>query len=201
MANAIVGVVNVDSIVRTDSTGRFRIAGIPAGSQSLSVRRVGSAPATRIVHLRPGQTVDVDVEMSSLTTLTAFNVRAERSMSRDRIGFEQRKKNAFARVREGDILQKRADMYSVLDNMPRLRMTRSGFGLDITIRRIGRGECVPHAFLDGFPSDINTASSLPIDMYCAVEVYENPYAVPAEFTPIGQMTCGTILFWTKRIKW
>jgi hypothetical protein len=201
VGNAIVGVVNVDTIVRTDSTGYFRIAGLPAGSQSLSVRRVGSPPAIRIVHLRPGQTVDIDVPMSSMNTLTTVNVRAERSMSRDRIGFEQRKKNAFVRVREGDVFQKRADMYSVLDNMSRLRMTRNGFGLDIKIRRVGRGECVPHAFLDGFPSDINTASSLPIDLYRAVEVYENPYVVPAEFTPIGSEICGTILFWTKRIKW
>jgi hypothetical protein len=201
VANALIAIVNLDSAVRSDASGQFRIAGVAAGTQLLNVRRVGSPPVNNVVHLRPGQTTDVDVVMSSVNTLTTVNVRAARSWSKLRTDFEQRKKNAFARVIEGDIFDKRADMYSVLDNVARLRMTRSGFGLDIKIKRLTSGECTPFAFLDGLPIDANTASSLPVEMYRAVEIYENPYAVPAEYYTPAMMPCGTILFWTKRIKW
>ncbi|MGV3708241.1 MAG: carboxypeptidase-like regulatory domain-containing protein [Gemmatimonas sp.] len=201
VANALVAIVNLDSAVRSDASGQFRIAGVAAGTQLLNVRRVGSPPVNNVVHLRPGQTADVDVVMSSVNTLTTVNVRAARNWSKLRLDFEQRKKNAFARVIEGDIFEKRADMYSVLDNVGRFRMTRNGFGLDILIKRPTGKACTPFAFLDGLPIDANTASSLPVDMYRAVEIYENPFAVPAEYYTPTMDPCGTILFWTKRIKW
>lgn len=201
LANALVSVANIDTVVRTDDKGRFQLANLPAGTHALTVRRVGQPPAMQTVDLHPQQISDVSISMLAATTLTTVNVRAEKTMSPLRQEFETRKKSALVRVREGEIFQQRSDLFSVLSDIPELRMQRSGFGVDILIKGMTSAPCVPGAFLDGFAVDVKTAASLPVEMYNAVEIYRIPVTVPAEYYNEQTRKCGAVMFWTKRIKW
>lgn len=200
MTNAIVGIVATDSLTRTDASGQFTLRNLPAGTHNLSVRRVGSSPILQTVQLRPSSINEVVVLMSSVPVLTSVNVHAEVKKSQLRIEYEQRRKSALGRAIDGSVLEKRADLYSVFRDFPHMAVDRQGFGLSIDIKSFFGGRtCRPTAYLDGFPVAMDLASSLPTDMYRAVEIYENPFTVPAEY--VTRSVCGVVLFWTKRIAW
>lgn len=200
MANAIVGVVATDSMTRTDATGQFTLRNLPAGTHNLSVRRVGSSPILQTVQLAPDRTSEVVVLMSSVPVLTSVNVRADVKKSQLRIEYEQRRKSSQGRAIDGSLIAKRADLYSIFRDFPHMAVDREGFGLAIGIKSFFGGRtCRPRAYLDGFPVELAFASSLPTDMYRAIEIYENPFTVPAEY--VTRDICGVILFWTTRIAW
>lgn len=201
MRNALVGIVGADTVVRTDDKGEFRLRNLPAGTHNLSVRRIGQLPVMQTVVMHPNEISNVVVTMSSLPTLTTVNVRADVSKSKLRIEYEQRRKSALGYAIDGRIIEKRADMYSIFRDNPHMTVNQDGFGLSIVVRTPIRGRCAPAAFLDGFPVEMALASSLPTNLYRAVEVYENPYMVPAEYVTRASGLCGAILFWTKRISW
>lgn len=201
LANALVGIANVDTIVRTDDNGRFQFTSLPAGTHALTVRRVGQPPSQQTVDLHPEQVTTTTVHMSSATTLTTVNVRAEKVMSPLRQEFEYRKKSALVRVREGEIFQQRSDLFSALSDVPEIVMQRSGFGVDILVKGFYGKPCEPAGYLDGFEVGVKMAASMPVEMYNAVEIYRLPIMVPPEYFNEQARKCGAILFWTKRIKW
>ncbi|MBC8087470.1 MAG: carboxypeptidase regulatory-like domain-containing protein [Phycisphaerae bacterium] len=201
LANAIVGLANVDTTVRTSAGGRFQIDGLPAGTHALQVRRVGSPPATQLVDLRPGQTTDATVVLSNVNTLATVNVRATKVRGADGLDYDLRRKMGFGYAMEEKAIARRADMYSVLSNLPGIRVERSGFGVTAQMRQIGWGgySCVPAVFLDGLPTPVEFATSLPTDKYRAVEVFPRGGTVPAQYYQPGG--CGAVLFWTKQARW
>lgn len=79
----------------SDDQGRFRLQG-PAGSFTLKVERLGYASLSRLVTLRAGETVDVEVEVQPAAVLLE-GVGVEAARSRERERFEQ---TAGASVRE-----------------------------------------------------------------------------------------------------
>lgn len=201
LANALVSIATVDTTVRTDEAGQFLLGGLPAGTHALHARRVGLAETVQIVQLRADRMNSVTVTMGSATTLATFNVRAEKSRSRNRILYDERRKRGFSYAIEGEALARSMDVRSALWGVPRLTIDQQGFGVAVRMKRVGRGECSPSAFLDGFPMDLEAASSLPPKEYRAIEVYTTPFAVPAEFVTAAGISCGVMLFWSKRAPW
>jgi hypothetical protein len=201
MENAIVALVGAEEVARTRGSGEFSLSNLPAGTHNLSVRRIGQEPVMQTVQLRPSEQTEVLVTMSSAVALTTVNVFANRSKSRLRLEYEQRRKSALGYAIDGSVIEKRADLYSIFRDFRHMIVDRDGFGLSIVTRTILRGRCAPQAFLDGFPVEMALASSLPTDMYRGIEVYENPFMVPAEYITTGTLACGAVLFWTKRIAW
>ena len=139
--------------------------------------------------------------MGSATTLATFNVRADKTRSRNRILYDERRKRGFSYAVEGEKLARSVDVRAALWGVPRLTIDQQGFGLAVRMKRVGRGECSPSAFLDGFQMDLETASSLPPTAYRAIEVYTTPFTVPPEFVTGTGLNCGVMLFWTKRVPW
>ncbi|MFL5613083.1 MAG: SusC/RagA family TonB-linked outer membrane protein [Gemmatimonadaceae bacterium] len=71
---------------QTDAAGRYTIANVPAGSQSIIARRVGLGAQTRVVSVAAGQTVTVDFTLSTVaTTLTAVTVNAVTGQQQTRL--------------------------------------------------------------------------------------------------------------------
>lgn len=201
LANAIVGLANVDTTVRTGPEGQFQIDGLPAGTHAVQVRRVGSAPASHLVNLRPGLTTEATVVMSNVNTLATVNVRADKVRGQDRVDFELRRKMGFGYAIDEKDIAKRADLYSVFSNFPGLQLERSGFGVTVAMRRVGFGRtaCPATVFLDGLRTPVELATSLTTDRYRAIEVFTRPGTVPAEFVVPGD--CGVILLWSKQARW
>jgi hypothetical protein len=59
--------VGTDLLATTESNGFFRLTGVPAGSQRLTVTYTGARKADLPVEVRPGETVARDVELVSAT--------------------------------------------------------------------------------------------------------------------------------------
>lgn len=201
LANAIVALASIDSAVRTKDDGSFLLEGLPAGTHSLLVRRVGSAAASMVVRLRQDATIEATVSLAEAQTLATVNVRALKMMGSDRKGFEYRKRFGHGFVIDSARLNKRYDLYGVFYDIPNISLTRTRYGLGVTMKRpsIGSANCVPNVFLNGSLSTFQDAAGYPFDQYRAIEVYNRPITVPAEFYRFGG--CGSILFWTKSARW
>lgn len=201
LANALVDIADLDSAVRTGADGAFRVSDLPAGTHTLHVRRVGSAPVTQLLHLRPEVITEATVHMSDIPTLAAVNVRSAKFKSVDRIGYETRRRFGYGYALDGAALRGRRDVYGALQNFPGMTVTPASFGVKAAMKSggSGGGYCLPSAFLNGILTDITVASSMPIEEYRAIEVYNRPVQIPAEFYRFS--SCGAILFWTKNARW
>jgi hypothetical protein len=74
LARVTVSVDGIPQSVLTDSTGRFRIMGLPRGTLVVRARRVGFAVAVKPVVLRDGEVAEVDIRLQP-TTVTLDAVR------------------------------------------------------------------------------------------------------------------------------
>jgi len=74
LARVTVSIDGIPQSVLTDSTGRFRIMGLPRGTLVLRARRVGFAVAVKPVVLRDGEVAEVDIRLQP-TTVTLDAVR------------------------------------------------------------------------------------------------------------------------------
>jgi Carboxypeptidase regulatory-like domain len=201
LADALVVVADLDSAVRTGADGMFRVGALPAGTQTLHVRRVGSAPVTQLVHLRPDTFTEATVRLSDNPTLATVNVRSSIVKGRDRSDYENRRRFGLGFAIEGAKLNRRPDVYGALLMLPGVTVTPASFGIKAEMRSggIAGGVCTPTTFLNGTQTEIELASSFPIDEYRAIEVFVRPVQVPAEYYRFGG--CGAILFWTRNARW
>ena len=73
-ARVVSGAAGVDRVARTDGDGRFVLAGVPAGDWTVSVRRLGYAPAERTVRL-PADSLVAELRLApSALDLAAITV-------------------------------------------------------------------------------------------------------------------------------
>jgi hypothetical protein len=98
--------LNHDSLhARTDPNGRFRFSPLPEGSYWLFVRRIGYAPARRLVTLKAGDEVELTIRLSPFpVVLPDIEVQAETDKELRRL--MARTRNAWGRsVTEAEILR------------------------------------------------------------------------------------------------
>lgn len=195
LAEAQVRVHDAAGVARTDSAGRFTLAGQPAGSQLLETRHVGYRLSEIPVELRSGKTVDVGVTLTRIVNLDSIRVVAQRSRYRE---FEQRRKFGFGRYLDEAAIEKRHPMETsdLFRMMPGFRV--SGFGLDARIvssrgsHSFGGGSCAANIVIDGIQhQDINLLAPESIG---AVEAYPGPAGAPMQY----DSACGVVVIWTKR---
>src|SRR5215467_12034205 len=68
VAAAAVTILASDLGVATDNDGRYRITGVPSGSQTVVVRRIGYAQATKTVAVTDGASITVDFALVRAVT-------------------------------------------------------------------------------------------------------------------------------------
>ncbi|MDB4878703.1 MAG: TonB-dependent receptor plug [Gemmatimonadetes bacterium] len=196
VADALVRVAGTLSSARTDTTGRFALSGLPAGTQLLEVRRIGYLLGQHPVELRSDRLVTQDLALLKVETLDSILVLAQRVRYRE---FEGRAGlragvGTFYRARDleklgptetADILR-RVTGFSVVGSGlgARLRSTRGAVSL---LR-----DCEPNVVIDNMQhQEINLV--LPADI-AGLEIYRGPAGAPPEY----DATCGVVVIWTKR---
>ncbi|MDQ6610907.1 MAG: carboxypeptidase regulatory-like domain-containing protein [Gemmatimonadota bacterium] len=196
--SALITVQNADTAVRSNKAGEFVIGGLPAGTQLLQAKQVGSGPVTMVVNLRSGVVTEVTLQLTDVNTLSVFNVRTQNVIGSDRREFEQRRKMGFGHVLEEKQLANRYDVASALRQLPGLQVNNIGFDVAISMRGMFSARCAPSIFLDGIPTDIVVLQQRPPADFRAIEVFDAATA-PAQYQ--RQNTCGTLLFWSKQARW
>ncbi|MEO6529233.1 MAG: carboxypeptidase regulatory-like domain-containing protein [Gemmatimonadaceae bacterium] len=193
LGGADVGVRGARSSARSNATGRYELAGLPAGTQVLEVRHLGYLIAEEPVELRSGRTVARDVRLKRIVNLDSVLIVARRSRYGE---FEQHRKQGFGTFLGIDDIERRhASMTSdLIRMMPGLRVV--GFGLEAQVIS-GRGAslsgpCKVNIVIDGISyQDINLVNPGDIG---AIAVYRQGQPAPMMY----DRGCGAIVIWTKR---
>ncbi|MCC7003768.1 MAG: carboxypeptidase regulatory-like domain-containing protein, partial [Gemmatimonadaceae bacterium] len=186
-------------VARTDATGRFVLANAPAGTGELMVRTVGFAPMSVAVS---GSQADSDLGAITLVRprVTLTEVRIEETMlTRERAGFEERRRGASAGVFITDEMLRGLPPISasmMASFAPRLRAV----GRTLRLRAGGFGFCRPRFFEDGIDVgrlDLKEQEADQISLLeraKRVEVYTAASAPPRFNDNDG---CGAIVVWTR----
>jgi len=190
-------VVNARPTTRTDSAGRFTLGNLPAGTQLLSVRRIGYLVGDVAVELRPNRTVSQNILLRRVVSLDSMRVVARRSRYAD---FEYRRKTSpMGRFLTANDLAKQhaTELAPVIQKVG--GFTIVGFGPNTqvysTAAKMGRPNCQEvNVVIDGM--DQAGINMVPPHDIAAVEVYPESAGAPGQY----RSECGLILIWTKRWK-
>ncbi|MEO5815514.1 MAG: carboxypeptidase regulatory-like domain-containing protein [Gemmatimonadaceae bacterium] len=194
LADVAVHVVDAAGSARTDSLGRFRLSGLPAGSQLVEARRVGFFIGRRPVELRSGRTVDIQLSIDRIVSLDSIRVVAQRNKYKE---FEQHRRSPAGRFfTEEQIAARHAfDTSDLFFTVPGFRVIGSGFDARIASTRGATGfgkSCMPNVIIDNMQNqDINLIRPNDIG---AIEAYNDVAGGP----PGANHGCGVIVIWTKR---
>jgi hypothetical protein len=187
----------------SDTAGHFRLFGLPTGSQTLQVRRLGYRAAFIPVSVEGSATGTVMVTLVPVPReLDPVLVEASRQPSvRYLQGFYERKSKGHGYFITRDQIATRnwSDMTDVLRSLvPAVRITSSRMARNAV--RLRGSRCAPLVWLDGAPAmagefdlDVITPESV-----SGVEVYAGPATVPVEFRSTrGLEACGVIVVWSR----
>lgn len=183
----------------TDSTGKFTIADVPPGRESVEVSLIGFAEERVALDLQPGATMEVTFLLSeTVLRVEEINVLVQRKSSEKIAGFEERRSRGTGHYITPAEIESRSPQHS----SDLLRMVP---GVEIGPRRQGRSRirmsrarmnCPPTLFVDGVRQrhmhldDINRG-----DIW-ALEVYTGTSQIPAEFS-YQRSGCGVLVVWTR----
>ncbi|HEU5173244.1 MAG TPA: TonB family protein [Gemmatimonadaceae bacterium] len=190
--------------VLSDSEGRFRIAGVCAGSAAVSARRLGYRAGTWHVDVRASETTAVELTIfASPYELAPVVVRAAGGTTRRLRDFYLRRHRGSGTFLTRDDLapfEGRPVTDALRARVPGVQVYRGGGTIRNHVRLRGQ-RCAPMVWLDGMSTpageyDLDVIESSSI---AGVEVYPGPSTIPAEFrTPFGREGCGgAIVIWTR----
>jgi Carboxypeptidase regulatory-like domain len=193
----------------TNDSGSFALRNLPAGSQTIEVRKVGFLAADTALTLSARQPVQFQLTLhAAAVRLGTVAVQAARQAALERVGFDHRKKTGQGHfLTAEDIHNRGATLFSdiartipglLVVRMPRTGQTviMQGRGMSITSRG-----CVAYS-IDGAPyQDIPRGS---IDTFVhpediiGLEVYQSSEA-PGEINIItpGSLQCALVVIWTR----
>jgi hypothetical protein len=203
VAGARVTVQGSGVIAVSRATGDFALDSLPAGTQSLEVRKLGYDATVRAVELRNGEPAAVRVTMSDyVPTLPTVRVEAGLNKGLADVGYLKRKQAGLGFYMDGADLRTTAVRFSdAMRAAPGLNFVPATDGQNQVIKssRDGLGGCVTFVvdgtmFKELTPGDID--SYVRPDELRAIEVY-NPTTVPAQFQAVGRSECTTIVIWTR----
>jgi hypothetical protein len=226
IAGAVLSVVGTNREVRSDATGRFLLASIPAGAIELRVRAIGFQMSTFSVTVRASVDLELDVMLSqSITTLDTAKVRARRDPLRPwKEDFDERRRIGIGHFIDSASLQKvvgESWVTLLLAQVPGLKRvryssrlalasTRGAISFQLTPdgdpvdRKLGAPKaCYVKVIIDNiatYNSGVNEAlfdiTSIDAEAIAALEYY-TVAQLPVQFNRGGSSPCGTLVIWTK----
>lgn len=195
-----------DSVsARTDTAGRFRLARVQPGTQTVEVRRVGLERARLAVDIAPGTTTTVALTLGKSRLLDPILVTAQRMRNMPGVvDAVRRHRTGVGYIKLEEEIAKSPTMMSLFQGISGLRVRPASGGIQwVALMRRGAGECAARVFVDGREVDIDYAASIVPSELAAVEVYIRGATAPiftAGRSPYGgDETCGVILLWEKHL--
>jgi TonB family protein len=187
----------------SDTAGRFRLVGVPAGAGALHVRRLGYRAAAVSVTVERGGTAAITVTLARLPReLDPVLVEASRQPAvRYLQGFYERRSKGHGYFVTRDQISTRqwSAMTDVLRSLvPAVRISSSRMARNAV--RLRGSRCAPLVWLDGAPAmagefDLDVISPETIS---GIEIYPGPATVPVEFRSTrGLESCGVIVVWSR----
>jgi hypothetical protein len=193
----------------SDSTGAFRLTGLPTGTHTIEAFAVGFSPVRQIVDVtdttgtaRNAAPLRVALARAS-TPLDTVRVFASADPFNWRSGFETRRARGLGRFVDEATIARRNPLRTsdLLLQLPGLVRQTGRYAAEeqIFMRDNGGERCLPDLFIDGMRMFLDGAN---VDNYVfaghllGVEVYRSQALRPLEFTTENR--CGAIVLWTGR---
>jgi hypothetical protein len=190
--------------VRTNDSGGFRMVNLPVGIATVTVRRMGFAPANAEVRLRSGRTDSLVFSLTALaTTLAGVLVEDEYEARSHRLlaGFWERRSRGFGYFLTRDEIEKRdAHEFADLARMaPSVTVgTKNGRRIIRFNRSAGARDCPPQYVVDGMKIENGSPDEFTPQDVEAIEFYSGPSTIPPQFAPrFNSYTCGAVVIWTR----
>ncbi|PYP78620.1 MAG: hypothetical protein DMD35_10945 [Gemmatimonadetes bacterium] len=190
-------------IAFSDDSGQFRVARLPAGTRTLSVRRLGFAPASATITASAGATDSVRVTLYAVAhSLPGVTVEDEHdSLSKKVLAeFWSRRAHGFGKfLTREEIERKRSSRFvDVVRNVSGVTIMNARGRQDIRFRgaAFGSRDCPPQYWLDGIPLQNGGADEFSPDNIEAIELYSGPATTPPRFNT-RSATCGTVVVWSR----
>ena len=179
----------------SDSTGAFRLNGLPLGTHTVEMIGLGLVPMRAAVDVL--SRADAFVAFEASKRVAALEGVTVRGRADDPAGFWQRRARGTGYFIDADQIRKWGppDLGTALAMAPMLR--KNG---------MGRGGCTPTIFVDAIRIEIGPVGEVLAGMDIGgIEVYANPADVPPQFGSPGSRIgarslsggCSTIVVWTK----
>ncbi len=197
--------VNIEALqlsTRTDSSGRFRLANVLAGTQTLEVRRIGSNAVERPVDVRSGAITEVSVAIVRAQLLERMVVTADRTRSSPEVqAAVVRTRSGFGHLLLSENFPPVNGIAALMRDIPNVRVGGSGIS-QIVLLHQGAGDCAARPFVDRREVSDEEFWSLSNDDIAAIEVYVRPATAPiwtAGRSMYGRSeTCGVLVITLKR---
>jgi hypothetical protein len=188
------------SAMRTISndSGKFELPGLPVGSITLGVRRLGYESATFTAVLKPGKTHRATFPLAPSAQSLA-EVKVQDTVSSWLSLFEEHRsmhRGTFITRRdfERDNLRIATD---ILRRVPGVQIVPTRFGTAVQMMRgFGARRCVPQLYVHQTPYSGNFDDFTPDDIE-AIEVYVGISEIPSDLITMGRPVCAAIVIWTR----
>ncbi len=190
--------------VRTNDSGGFRMVNLPTGLASVTLRRMGFAPASAEVRLRSGRTDSLVFSLNALAaTLAGVLVEDEYEARSHRLlaGFWERRARGFGYFLTRDQIEKR-DAREFADLVRLTPSVSVGTRNGRRVIRFNRGaagrDCPPQYVVDGMKIENGSPDEFTPQDIEAIELYSGPATIPPQFAPrFNSFTCGAVVIWTR----
>lgn len=190
-------------LARSNDSGGFRIASAPVGTNTLSVRRLGFAPASTKITLRADHVDSLVLTLSLVATELEGVLVEDEAMDRSHrflAGFWERRAKGFGNfiTREDIVKRDTRDFTDLVRMLPSVHVgTRNGRQF-IAFRNAINGDCPPQYFVDGIRIEQGGPDEFNPDDVEAVELYPGAATTPPQFAKsMFSRTCGAIVIWTR----
>lgn len=208
LPGARVSIPSIGASALTDSLGRFRFIGVPAGRRGLRVDLLGYAPLRTAIEFSAGDTIEIDIGLSpSSERLDAVEVVAMRNPDLRLADFERRRASGTGEYLTADDIHRlsRGRLSDALQTLRGVRTTTSSGGTYLIGGRASgnrTGTCFTAVMLDGswvydgdrWQTPFNVNSLVPGDI-AAVEFYRGLSNTPVELQG-SRNSCGVLVVWT-----
>lgn len=188
---------------RTGADGRFRLARVQPGTQTIEVRRVGLEPARLVVDVAPGATTTVALTLTKSRLLDPILVTAQRMRNMPGVvDAIRRHRTGVGLIKLEEEIARSPTMMSLFQGISGVRILPDMGGTQwVALMRRGAGECVARVFVDGREVATEVAASIIPSDLAAMEVYVRGATAPiftAGRSPyVNDDACGVILLWEK----
>lgn len=198
--NARVSVQGAVVSTATNRDGSFTLAGVPPGTQSVLVRRVGYTPVELPLDVAMHAPNRITVRLGTYTPqLSSVEVKAKAKDPLETTGFSRREKSGMGRYLTPDQIDNIHPSYTsdALRRIAGLYVSGSGYSASVTTTR-GNG-CVRY-LVDGSPVNADAGQSIDelvgANDLAAVEFY-NVADIPMELSSGMNSGCALLVIWTK----
>lgn len=185
----------------TRPDGTFLLAGLPAGTQWVTVLAIGRERSGQAVDLTAGDTTTIGVALGplpiALAPIEVLGVRGARLMA----DFHARRGAGRGYARTEAELRSMGTMRAVFTSIPAVRFQprRSVFDNRVYLPGGARGSCLATLYIDGELASFEQLNTYRTADLVGVEVFVRVSDVPPEFQLPGSL-CGAVLVWTKHLR-